>query len=288
VATQLGLILAERQDVPRIVLFGLTGMGNAVLRALCRSGAPPALVVSRREPGPFPYYAEADIAAEARGAGIEVAFGAEGENRAASLRPDLIMVASYHRILPAAVSDACPTVVNLHPSLLPKYRGPNPFFWVLRNGEASTGVTAHELVAAVDAGEVLWQRALPILPADTQGSLRRRLADLSAEAARATVEHFTAGTLKGKPQDENLATWFGKPTQDDRTIRPSMALGEALNIARAAVPYPGAIVDGQRVCEILETCKNVPSAGLRTGDDTLMIRLSDGAIRFRRAVDGSR
>jgi methionyl-tRNA formyltransferase len=266
---------------PRIALLALAGVGNAVLRALCSARHKPLLVVTRPESGPFPYYDEADLPNEARRLGVDCFFDGEGEARVASLQPDLVFVATYHRILGPAFRAACRHIVNLHPSLLPRYRGSNPFFWVLRNGERLTGLTAHELTAQVDGGPVYWQRAIDIASDETQGTLRRRLAALAANAATDIADLVQADRLAGTAQDETKATAFAKPGDLERTLSADLTLDEALRIVRATLPYPGALVGPQAVRKVLRTWRG--SSGERNAGAGVLLELRDGAILFEAA-----
>jgi methionyl-tRNA formyltransferase len=266
---------------PTIAVCALTGFGNAVLRTLCSAGHRPRFVVTRPERGPYPYYDEADLPADAKRLGVDCLFEQAGEDRIVAERPDLVLVATYHRILGRPIREAPHTIVNLHPSLLPQYRGPNPFFWVLRNGERQTGLTAHLLTDKIDAGEIYWQRGLELSPDETQGSLRRRLAALAATAAVEIVAQFQAGSLTGTAQDDSKATMFLRPTEFDCTLTADQNLEQALRIARAALPHPGAVVDGQRVRKILNVWQGaVPP---RADQGGVLAKLRDGAILFAAA-----
>jgi len=268
---------------PRIGLFGLTGFGNAVLRAICRNGHKPEFIVTRRETAPFPYYQENDLPAEAAGLGVRCLFGSEGETHAINEQPDIILVATYHRILSQSVREAADIALNFHPSLLPRYRGPNPFFWVLRNGEVRTGLTVHGLVAAIDAGEIFWQRSLEIDQNETQGSLRGRLANLAGIAALETISLFKAGELKSTPQVASEISYFGKPSDMNRTLDTTMGMAETLRVVRATLPYPGAIL-GNRLLKGILGCWTGPHAAkeldVEDSDDKCLLRLRDGAILF--------
>lgn len=268
---------------PKIGLFGLTGFGNAVLRAVCRNGHKPEFVVTRRETAPFPYYEETDLPAEASALGVRCLFSGDGEAHAIRERPDIILVATYHRILSQDVREAADFALNFHPSLLPRYRGPNPFFWVLRKGEARTGLTVHRLDAAIDAGEIFWQRSLEIDRHETQGSLRRRLAALAGVAAVEIISQFMAGKLKSTPQEASAISYFGKPSELHRTLNATMTMTEALRVARAALPYPGAFLDNRRLTGVLDCWTGVAAAkdlDVATRDDRCLLRLRDGAILF--------
>lgn len=265
----------------RIGLCALTGFGNVVANSLVAMGHRPALIVTRREQKPFPYYPEVNLELEAARLGIPCFIGAEGEERIASAELDLLLIATYHRILGARIVESAKCALNIHPSLLPSYRGPNPFFWVLRNGEAKTGLTIHHLSTVIDGGNVVWQRALKVRQSDNQGTLRRRLAELAAAALPQIISQSLSGHLNSTPQLPVGASYWGKPRDTDRTIDLQMGLEHNLRIARAAMPYPGALVDGQVADAIIEVWKGKVVASASSVDsqpDRRLVLLSDGAM----------
>jgi methionyl-tRNA formyltransferase len=229
-------------DHLRTVLLGLTGFGNAALQALDDLGAPPVLVVTRHEPHPHPYYETPHLADQAAALAIPVAEAEAGEALIPELGPDLLLVATYHRVLPRRVLAAARLAVNLHPSLLPRYRGASPCHWVIRDGEAETGLTAHRLDEQLDAGPILWQERLAIRPFDTHGSLRRRLADLTTAATRDVVARIAGGGLVAEPQDEARATWCRRLSPEDRVLDLQDAPDRVARHLRALTPWPGALV----------------------------------------------
>ena len=193
----------------------------------------------------------------------------------------LLLVATYHRILGERIVGSTKCALNFHPSLLPSYRGPNPFFWVLRNGEAKTGLTIHHLSRVIDGGDVVWQRALKVRPSDTQGTLRRRLAELAAAALPQIISKSLNGHLNSKPQVPGGASYWARPRDTDRTIDPQMGLEYNLRIARASMPYPGAFVDGQVADAIIKVWKGKVAASAPNVDrqsDRRLVLLCDGAM----------
>lgn len=179
----------------RIVLFGLTGFGNAALRGIRNSGFEPQLIVTRKETGDYPYYPEASIEEEARQSGIPVLFGAHGERETERLKPEVILASTYHRIMTRQVFESAKVALNIHPSLLPAYRGASPCYWVLQNGEKQTGVSVHYMTEEVDAGPLVWQKPIKIRKHETQGTLRKRLAALTEMAARDVLKQITRDKL---------------------------------------------------------------------------------------------
>jgi methionyl-tRNA formyltransferase len=265
----------------RIGLCALTGFGNVIANSLVAMGHRPNLIVTRRELNSFPYYPEVDLEAEAARLGIPCFIGAEGEARIALAELDLLLVATYHRILGERIVESVKCALNIHPSLLPSYRGPNPFFWVLRNGEAKTGLTIHHLSTVIDGGAIVWQRALEIRASDNQGMLRRRLAELAATALPQIISQSLSGTLFSTPQLLGGVSYWGKPQEADRTLDPQLGLDHNLRIARAAMPYPGALVDGQVADAIIKVWKGTVVSSAPNVDsrpDRRLVQFSDGAM----------
>jgi UDP-4-amino-4-deoxy-L-arabinose formyltransferase / UDP-glucuronic acid dehydrogenase (UDP-4-keto-hexauronic acid decarboxylating) len=262
---------------PRIALFALTGFGNTVLPALCAAGLKPELLVTRAEEGPFPYYDEEPLTAVAKRMAVPCFFGAEGEEKVAASPPDFVLCATYHRLLRAPILRAVRWPINLHPSLLPRYRGPNPFYWVIRDGEASTGVTAHLMTAAADAGDIVMQEELEISKTETQGSLRKRLAELAARVAVETLRSIRDGSVTLTPQDETRATVFGRPDEAARVFNRDWCAATAERTVRALAPFPGLITEFGIVSTIVQHAS--PSADLvRPEDGFCRLRVADGEL----------
>jgi len=222
-----------------LVLCALTGFGNAVLERLVTIGQAPKLLVTRAEAGQFPHYDLENITAAAARYDVPVLFGAEGEAAIRDMRPDLLFCTTYHRILNAETRAAAGHAINFHPSLLPRYRGPNPFYWVIRRGEIVTGITAHRLEAQADAGAICWTGKITLAADETQGSLRRRLAYLAADGAEAVLGQLAASCLSWVDQDDTLAEWQDKPDAAEIRIDISQSLVEIERQIRALLPYPG-------------------------------------------------
>jgi len=230
----------------RIVLCGLTGFGNSVLRGIRATRGEVVAVLTRRESGSFPYYPERNLSEETKEAGIP-AFEdlALDDSRTlhlyASLRPDLLLVSTYHQRIPTALIQATRGgALNLHPSLLPRYRGPTPTTWCLIAGETETGVTAHYVTADLDVGPIAATRRIPIAPEDTDGTLRSKLARASGELAAELVRRLMHNeVLPSVPQDEQAMTYFRKRTRKDLFITFHETTLDVYNRVRAGIPYPG-------------------------------------------------
>ncbi len=197
----------------KVVLFALTGFGNGVLDVLLESGCQVGAVFTRVEKGSFPYYREKNIFRYAKERGVPVYAEINWTDIYRiinGISPDLLLVATYYRIIPQQIITMTPLAVNLHPSLLPKYRGATPCFWALFNKEKETGVTAHFLTEKPDAGDMLIQRKLAIRADEDERSLRKRLSQLSADVARELIWQIREDQLSPVPQEEAKATYCSK------------------------------------------------------------------------------
>ncbi len=126
--------------------------------------------------------------------------------------PDLIVVANFSQIIRSKVREIPKLgVVNFHPSLLPKYRGPMPYFWVIKNGEKKSGVSVHFIDEGIDTGDIIMQRELSLLPNETEKTLLTRTIELGAPLLVSSVESLIAGTAPRKAQVESESTYFGFP-----------------------------------------------------------------------------
>ncbi len=155
-------------------------------------------------------------------------------------RPDLIVVVAF-RILPKEIF-TLPLLgsINLHASLLPRYRGAAPINWAIMNGEHETGVTTFFLEERVDTGRLLHQARIPIHPDDDAGTLHDRLASLGAEVVLKTVRAIEAGDVHPLVQDESLASPAPKIFKEDCKIRWDASAASVHNQIRGLSPYPGA------------------------------------------------
>ncbi|HVU28473.1 MAG TPA: methionyl-tRNA formyltransferase [Verrucomicrobiae bacterium] len=157
-----------------------------------------------------------------------------------ALQPDLIVVVAYGQILPQAILDlpkfGC---VNVHTSLLPKYRGAAPIQSVILNGETETGATIMKMDAGLDTGEIISQSRVPILPEDNSQTLHDRLAQLGADLLVKTIPDYVAGKISPKPQPAEGATYAAKIKKEDGKIDWNEPAEKILNRLRAFTPWPG-------------------------------------------------
>ncbi len=158
-----------------------------------------------------------------------------------SLAPDVILVVAYGQILPESILNI-PALgcINIHASLLPKYRGAAPIHWAIIRGESETGITTMFMDSGMDTGDILLKRALPIGPYDTTGSLHNSLSHMGAEVLIETLKQLEAGTLNRLPQNEELATYAPMLKKEDGLIdwrEPATTLHRKI---RGLFPWPGA------------------------------------------------
>ncbi len=157
----------------------------------------------------------------------------------ARLRPDLLVVAAYGLILPAGVL-SIPTVgaINVHASLLPRWRGAAPIQRAILAGDGETGVTIMEVVEALDAGPMLLKKAIPIGPHETAGELHDRLAALGAEVLCEALSQLETGKAQAIPQDESEVTYAAKITKEEAGIDWSLPARTLARAVRAFNPWP--------------------------------------------------
>jgi methionyl-tRNA formyltransferase len=159
----------------------------------------------------------------------------------AAFQPDLIVVAAYGQILPATILDlprhGC---INVHTSLLPKYRGAAPIQWAIAQGDPETGVTIMKMDVGMDTGAILTQRPTPITPEDTGATLHDRLAQLGAELLLATLPGYLSGEIKPQPQPAEGVTHAPKIKKEDGRVDWQRPATEIWNRFRAFLPWPGA------------------------------------------------
>jgi methionyl-tRNA formyltransferase len=170
----------------------------------------------------------------------------EGVAQLKAWQPDLLVVAAYGQILKADVLNAAPWGgINVHASLLPKYRGAAPVAWAILRGETRTGVTIIRMTTGLDAGDMLAQDALDILPDETAGELEARLAPIGARLALEVVERFgRSGCANGPPtgikQDMGQVTKAPKLKKEDGLIDWSQSADQVCRQVRAMQPWPTA------------------------------------------------
>jgi methionyl-tRNA formyltransferase len=165
----------------------------------------------------------------------------EGTALVRGLRPDLLVVAAFGQILSNDVlGSAAQGGINVHASLLPKYRGAAPVAWAIYHGETRTGVTIIRMSVHLDAGDILAQEAVDIGPEETAGDLEARLATLGARLAVQVIGHIAAGTAHGTKQDKSLVTKAPKLKKEHGLIDWNCTAEQIAYHVRAMQPWPTA------------------------------------------------
>lgn len=187
-----------------------------------------------------------ELAAAADAAGLPVIQPAttkseEFNDSLRALNADVLVVASYGEILRQPVLEMCKYgALNVHGSLLPRWRGASPIQRAVAAGDAKTGVSIQRMVLALDAGDVILSKELPIGPDDTSADLFDRLADLGADAIVEALDRIEAGTATYTPQDQELVTLAPKLTKSDGRIDFERPAEEIARHVRAMTTWPGA------------------------------------------------
>jgi methionyl-tRNA formyltransferase len=158
-----------------------------------------------------------------------------------ALAPDAIVIIAYGQIIPARLL-SIPRLgwINLHASLLPKYRGAAPINWAIANGEATTGLTSMRIDAGMDTGDMLLQKAIPIEAQETTPALASRMAPAGAPLMAETLRRVAADTITPQPQNQAEATYAPLLKKEDGRIDWNRPAQEIFNRIRAFEPWPGA------------------------------------------------
>ena len=212
----------------------------------------------------------------------------EDARRLRALAPDVVVVAAYGLILPDDVLDA-PRLgcLNVHPSLLPKYRGPSPVAAAILAGDEVTGVTLMEVTASLDAGPVVAQRRLRVRPEETAGELTARLFHLGGCLAVAALPRWAAGETAAAPQDDAQATMTRLLTREDGEIDWNAPAERIARQVRAYEPWPGSFTrwNGRRLKVLQASVSQAGGAGDAPGtvvsgpDGAPVVATGDGVLR---------
>jgi methionyl-tRNA formyltransferase len=285
----------NRCDKLNVVLFALTGFGNTVLEALLKDArVNMEAVFTVKYDHPFPYYAEQQLLELCDKRQVTCYYGVQirSDEGIALLRqhaPDLIIVATFKQILAQNVLGLPRLgVVNLHPSLLPRYRGPCPTHAALLNDEAVAGVTAHYVTEKLDEGNILSQRSVAINEMDNDGQLRQKLARLAGEMIPELIGMFAGFTKPaGRLQDHSLATLAPRPTAEDGYLELAADIPTIRRKVRAFNPLPGtSILVGERRVTVdrFELYQNSRADGLYDNDNFIDLIIDSQAIRLYKAA----
>jgi methionyl-tRNA formyltransferase len=227
-----------------------------------------------------------------------------------ALKPDAMIIIAYGQIIPARLLPV-PKYgwINLHASLLPKYRGAAPINWAIANGETKTGVTTMRIDAGMDTGEMLLKREIEIAPAETAPELTARMAGLGAAPLAETLRGIASGTIQPQPQDHDAATYAPMLKKEDGRIDWNRPAREIYNRIRGFAPWPGAYTTFRgQLCHIwghlwgepvshssVERIAGGPPGTLARADaeilvacgDTTVLRLTSVKLEGRKQISAS-
>ncbi|HEV3001075.1 MAG TPA: methionyl-tRNA formyltransferase [Solirubrobacteraceae bacterium] len=271
----------------RTVYLGTSPFAAAVLRRLASSEHRPALVVTRPDAprGRGRRLAPPPVAEAARSLGIDV-FQPESVNaadsvaRIAAAEPEAVLLCAYGALIREPLLSRFGPIRNVHPSLLPRWRGAAPVERAIMAGDAETGVSIMALGEGLDDGPVYLASAEPIRPDDTYGTLAARLEELSGELLLRALDERPEPV----PQPEDGVTYAEKITAADRTLDPSRPAAELERAVRALTPHVGARVElpggellGVRRAAVVEG-SGLAAGELRAEGGRLLLGTADGAL----------
>ena len=195
------------------------------------------------------------------------------------LQPDLIVVVAYGQILSKEILDLpkwfC---INLHASLLPKYRGAAPINWAIIKGESHTGVTTMKINEGLDAGDMLLKHTIPIEDSDNSQTLHDKLAQVGGKLVLETIETLILGKLTFEPQNSSGATHAPKLEKKDGFIRWDQNTESIHNLVRGLTPFPGAYTFFQGKRCIISKTEPGPTIPDRTPG--MIVRISDHGLEI--------
>jgi len=217
----------------------------------------------------------------------ETTKSAEFVAQMAAYKPDLLVVVAYGEILRTNLLEISPAgSVNLHASLLPRYRGAAPIAWAILKGERETGVTTMGIVKAMDAGPVFLQQQCPIDPDDTTATLSRKLARIGAPLLVQTIERIESGSIIPAAQDETMVTLAPKLKKEDGLIDWNRESAYIARMTRAFDPWPGAFTQFEgKILKILQAnpsqtpgaAEISPGTCLQVSRTSLLIACGEGS-----------
>ncbi len=279
----------------RAVVFAYHNVGARALRTLLAGGMQIELVLTHPDdPGETIWFES--VAAVAAEHGIPVALvdlsvPPELQARVAAIHPDYLFSFYFRRMLPPALlATARIAALNMHGSLLPKYRGRVPVNWAVLHGERETGATLHVMEAKPDAGDIVAQQAVPVLPDDTAKDVFDKVTVAAEIALWSVLPQLMRGQLPRRPNPLAQGSYFGGRKPEDGRLDWTRPAAELYNLIRAvAPPYPGAFFEsgGRRLVvararlarpEIAALLPESCGLGLHAAAGKLLARAGDGGV----------
>ncbi len=275
----------------RAVVFAYHDVGVRCLSVLLAHGVDVALVVTHRDrPDENIWFGSVARLARLHDLNVVTPDDPNAPNCIADIRaarPDFIFSFYYRHMLGAEVLDLAPRgAYNMHGSLLPRYRGRVPVNWAIIHGERETGATLHRMGAKPDAGDIVAQQAVPILPDDTARDVFAKVTVAAEIALDGVLPALMAGTAVHRPQDLSRGSYFGGRRPEDGRIdwkQPARAIHDL--VRAVAPPYPGAWFEFMGLNARLLRTQVVPASGparesaiLVRESDRLVVHCRDGGV----------
>jgi len=276
-----------------VVLLGYHNMGCRALKVLRELGVQvPAVFTHRDSAGENIWFQSLGQMAKEQGIAV---YYPEDINQdkwvrlIEELAPELILSCYFRQMVKERILSIPPKgAVNLHGSLLPKYRGRCPVNWQLVHGETMSGVTLHYMVKKADAGDIIAQERVEIAPRDTAQSLFSKLEDAAERVLRQYIPKLLDGTAPRIPQDHSKATYFGGRRPEDGKIDWSQDAQSIYNLIRAVTwPYPGAFceLEGRKLFiwdaePLKEADTGLPTGTVVVRDDEPMVQTGKGLLKI--------
>ena len=280
-------------DLPSLIFMGTPGFAVPSLRALLDAEAQILLVITQpdRPKGRGRRVAAPPVKQLALERGLPVyqpkkVKSAEAVERIKALGPSCLVVVAYGQLLSAEILEIPPLgAVNVHASLLPKYRGPAPIHWALIQGETETGVTTMFMDVGMDTGDILLQRKVVIQPEETAGSLHDRLAEEGARVLVETLDLLKRGSLEPRVQDSSQATSAPMLAKEDGRVDWHEDAKRICCRIRGLDPWPGSFTfwHGKRLklfgCRALSISTQAePGTVIAAAVDGLKVAAGEGAV----------
>jgi methionyl-tRNA formyltransferase len=281
----------------RVVMFGYQTWGHRTLQALLDSAHEVVLVVTHpKSDHVYEKIWDDSVAelAEKHGVPVLLRNRPDDEELLRTLReaaPDIIVANNWRTWLPPEIFDLPPHgTLNVHDSLLPSYAGFSPLIWALINGEREVGVTAHRMDGELDAGDIVFQRSVPVGPGDTATDLFHKTVDLIGPIVRDALDRIESGTAEWVAQDRSEASFFHKRSVEDSRIDWSWPAEDLERLVRAqSDPYPNAFTyhRGERIRIVSAALSRARYGGtpgrvfIREGDGVVIV--AGARARFGRS-----
>jgi len=272
----------------RIVFLGSGAFAIPSLQALAGAGHEIAAVITQpdREKGRGRSVQPPPMKPAAEALGLRVLQPPrirtpEAQEEVRALAPELQVVVAYGQILPRSVIDLAPRgTINVHSSLLPRYRGAAPIHWAIVNGETETGVTTMMVDEGLDTGPILLSRATPIGAEETTPELEARLAGLGAALLVETIDGLARGTVSPVAQDHATATHAPRLRKEDGRIEWSAPADAIARRVRGLQPWPGTVTSfaGSDLKILRAAVIPVPLASGTAGAPGTVIAVDDGIV----------